>query len=194
MEGSSQPNHHTPPSPTPSPGWTSTYTSSKTPCFFSGPQIEARGPFFCTLNNLSFFDHATSQDTTRLSVHSLGLALCSSSQRIKASIELNQQQRWWSLNPSTISNKNPWMDGKYECFFYFFFPWFLVTYDHRQTGRWTDRLHRYIIHSYIHRWSIFHPPNLNVLCWIIYKKFKRIHYILLFKKRAARVRSRDRCK
>ncbi len=74
-------------------------------------KLRREGLFFSTLNNLSFFDHATSQDTTRLSVHSLGLALCSSSQRIKASIELNQQQRWWSLNPSTISNKNPWMEN-----------------------------------------------------------------------------------
>jgi hypothetical protein len=103
-------------------------------------KLRREGLFFSTLNNLSFFDHATSQDTTRLSVHSLGLALCSSSQRIKASIELNQQQRWWSLNPSTISNKNPWMENMN--FFLIFF----------------------LIHSYIHRWSIFNPPNLNVLC------------------------------
>jgi hypothetical protein len=83
----------------------------KHPAFLVVLKLRREGLFFSTLNNLSFFDHATSQDTTRLSVHSLGLALCSSSQRIKASIELNQQQRWWSLNPSTISNKNPWMEN-----------------------------------------------------------------------------------
>jgi hypothetical protein len=164
-KGSSQPNHHTPlphpPTPSPSPGWTSTYASCKTPYFFSGPRTEASGTlFFPLLTTFSFFDHATSQDT-RLSVHSLGLHLCSF-ERIEASIELNQCQLWWSLNPNTISNQKPWMENIIYLFF-----WFLVTYDHRQTDRQTDRLHRYIIHSYIHRWSIFNPPNLNVLCWII---------------------------
>ncbi len=166
MEGSSQPNHHIPPPPPPkAPGELAPTHPAKHHTFLVVLVLRPEGVFFPTLKNLSFFDHATSQDT-RLSVHSLGMDLCCS-ERIEGSIELNQHQLWWSLIPSTISNKKPWMENM-DFFFLFFSGFWLPMITHRQTDRqtdrWTDRLHRYIIHSYIHRWSIFKPPNLTVLC------------------------------
>jgi hypothetical protein len=72
--------------------------------------LRPKGLFFPLLTTLasSIMQQVRTQDW--VCTHSAWICACSS-ERIEASIELNQHQLWWSLNPNTISNKKPWMEN-----------------------------------------------------------------------------------